>query len=120
MKIEMNKDLLNIIIREIDGYYGYVKEDNFKIRNTITDVTGKIIASNAVDGKPIELEVTITTKRPGIIIGSAGKEIDALKDYLTKELGLQVTVLIIENRLEWYAGRTEDYFDALDFNDYDF
>lgn len=39
---------------------------------------------------------TIYTKRPGLIIGKAGKDIDTLKSKLSKYIGKQVSIEIKE------------------------
>ena len=98
MKINNFND---IVIQCIDNYFGYKYKDNFKIRNTITDISSVTILEN----NP-RAEITIKTYRPGILIGKAGETINALQEELTKELGLNIKILIIENDLYWWAGRS--------------
>ena len=64
--------------------YIYVRLNNASVSNVIIERTLKIIT------------ITITTARPGIIIGKAGQEVDKLKEELKKITGKEVQINIFE------------------------
>jgi len=85
-----------------DNYADYLKEDYF-IRKYINERVqkmsrNKIISHIYIERKPQNLEITITTARPGIIIGKGGAEVDKLKEELKKLTGKEVQINIHEIR----------------------
>jgi ribosomal protein S3 len=61
-----------------------------------------------------DIGLTIRLCRPGFLIGSKGKTIDALREYLTKTFNKDVKIAIKENRICDYLfasyNRYDDYF----------
>ena len=55
-----------------------------KIRRYIHARLTKASVSNVIIERTLKLIITITTARPGIIIGKAGQEVDKLKEELKK------------------------------------
>lgn len=109
------------IISTIDSFYGWeLKDAKFTIRNSITDIFAEyktVIDLEGITLPPFDdnniqestLEVTIKTKRPGLIIGKAGKDIKMLEEYLLEAFPCKgVKINIIENKLRWYA-ETEQF-----------
>ena len=84
------------------NYAGQIEED-YKIRQFIQKEVRKLAKTNIIshiyiDRSPKLVTVTITTERPGIIIGKGGKEVDELKNKLQKLTGKDVQVNIFEIR----------------------
>jgi len=85
------------------NYQDFVHED-YQIRKFINDrvrrlARNKIISHIYIERKaPDALDVTITTARPGIIIGRGGAEVDRLKEDLKKLTGKEVQINIHEIR----------------------
>ncbi len=78
-------------------------EEDYKIRKFISDkiernARNKIISHIYIDRTPKEVVVTITTARPGIIIGKGGAEVDRLKEDLKKLTDKNVQINIHEIR----------------------
>lgn len=122
--MKLSFELTKPIIRTIDRFYGDVMDDSkLSIRNTITSISAELsdvmdfegINIPVSDIKDKKLIITITTRRPGIIIGKAGKDIDALTEYLRKEFPSknQAEITIVEDKLDWFinTGRTYDELD---------
>jgi small subunit ribosomal protein S3 len=83
-------------------YAENIKEDYF-IRKYINDriertTRNKIISHIYIDRTPKVIVITITTARPGIIIGKGGAEVDRLKEELKKLTGKDVQININEIR----------------------
>ena len=53
--------------------------------------------------------LTITLERPGLLIGKAGRDIDALRDRLTSGLGHPIKIHIVEDK-QWAGIYTEESF----------
>ena len=67
-----------------NNYGDKISEDN-KIRKYIYVRLAKASVSNVIIERTLKIiTVTITTSRPGIIIGKAGQEVDKLKEELKK------------------------------------
>ena len=98
------------IIRNIDFFYAYEMKDNFSIRNNINQIKSRFVPNSVEDLRDLSLEVTIVTRRPGLIIGKGGKDFKALKEYLSKELDFNVEIELIENKLDWYGGCEDDEY----------
>ena len=78
-------------------------EEDYKIREFIKKEVRKLAKTNIISHIYIDrssklITVTITTERPGIIIGKGGKEVDELKNKLQKLTGKDVQVNIFEIR----------------------
>jgi small subunit ribosomal protein S3 len=66
--------------------YGDKLAEDDKIRKYIHVRLAKASVSNVIIERTLKLiTVTITTARPGIIIGKAGQEVDKLKEELKKD-----------------------------------
>ena len=77
MKKPKYSELEKKIIREIDAILAYeIGDERGTIRNTISDIR---VGNNPAD-------VFVTTTRPGILIGKAGRTIDKLTLLLAKEM----------------------------------
>jgi len=71
-----------------------------------------ILSLGITDIKIFGNKITITLTRPGLLIGRRGENIDALKEYFTKELKKPIQIYIIENRvLGWLYPSFPDDFD---------
>jgi len=123
--MKLSYKLTKPIISAIDRFYGDIMDDSgLSIRNTITGITAELSDVMDFEGIPIpiidtenkKLIITITTKRPGIIIGKAGKDIDALAKYLGKTLTDKdkIQINIIENKSVWFVNTGKDY-DEFDY-----
>ena len=65
--------------------YGDKLAEDEKIRRYIHARLAKASVSNVIIERTLKLiTITITTARPGIIIGKAGQEVDKLKEELKK------------------------------------
>jgi ribosomal protein S3 len=71
----------------------FENEDIVRCRLEITAVDVKI--------KRHKITVTVTLGRPGLLIGKAGRTIDALKAYLEKIAEREVEIKIKESKLWW-------------------
>jgi small subunit ribosomal protein S3 len=78
------------------NYGDKIAEDD-KIRKYIHARLSKASVSNVIIERTLKIiTVTITTARPGIIIGKAGQEVDKLKEELRKITGKEVQINIYE------------------------
>ncbi|PKH52762.1 30S ribosomal protein S3 [Tenacibaculum sp. Bg11-29] len=77
--------------------YGDKLAEDFKIREYINARLFKASVSRIIIERTLKLvTVTITTARPGIIIGKGGQEVDKLKEELKKITGKEVQINIFE------------------------
>ena len=79
-----------------NDYGDKIAEDN-KIRKYINVRLSKASVSNIIIERTLKIiTITITTSRPGIIIGKAGQEVDKLKEELKKITSKDVQINIFE------------------------
>ncbi|CAM1372817.1 30S ribosomal subunit protein S3 [Tenacibaculum litopenaei] len=79
-----------------NDYGDKIAEDN-KIRKYINARLSKASVSRVIIERTLKLvTVTITTARPGIIIGKGGQEVDRLKEELKKITGKEIQINIFE------------------------
>jgi len=79
-----------------DDYGDKLKEDS-QIRNYIFARLAKASVSRVIIERTLKIvTVTITTARPGIIIGKGGAEVDMLKEELKKISGKDIQINIFE------------------------
>ena len=79
-----------------NDYGDKIAEDN-KIRKYIHVRFSKASVSNIIIERTLKIiTITITTSRPGIIIGKAGQEVDKLKEELKKITSKDVQINIFE------------------------
>ena len=77
--------------------YGDKLAADQKLRNYVFARLSKASVSRVIIERTLKLvTLTITTARPGIIIGKAGQEVDKLKEELKKISGKEVQLNIIE------------------------
>ena len=77
--------------------FGNMIAEDDKIRKYIFTRLAKASVSRVIIERTLELlTITITTARPGIIIGKAGQEVDKLKEELKKLSGKDVQLNIVE------------------------
>ena len=77
--------------------YGDKIAEDYKIREYIRARLFKASVSRVIIERTLKLvTVTITTARPGIIIGKGGQEVDKLKEELKKITGKDVQINIFE------------------------
>ena len=77
--------------------YGDKIEEDEKIRKYIHTRLSKASVSNVIIERTLKIiTITITTARPGIIIGKAGQEVDKLKEELRKITSKEVQINIFE------------------------
>ena len=77
--------------------YGDKLAEDDKIRKYIYARLSKASVSRVIIERTLKLvTVTITTARPGIIIGKGGQEVDKLKEELKKITGKEVQINIFE------------------------
>ncbi len=77
--------------------YGDKLAEDYKIRKYIYARLFKASVSRVIIERTLKLiTVTITTARPGIIIGKGGQEVDKLKEELKKITGKEVQLNIFE------------------------
>ena len=78
------------------NYGDKISEDN-KIRKYIRARLSKASVSSVIIERTLKIiTITITTARPGIIIGKAGQEVDKLKEELRKITEKEVQINIFE------------------------
>ncbi|MFL2604783.1 MAG: 30S ribosomal protein S3 [Flavobacteriaceae bacterium] len=78
------------------NYGDKIAEDD-KIRKYIRARLSKASVSNVIIERTLKIiTVTITTARPGIIIGKAGQEVDKLKEELRKITSKEIQINIFE------------------------
>ena len=74
-----------------------VLANDIKIRNYIDEnLKNAGIAKVEIERTPKNCEVTIHTSRPGVIIGRGGEEITKLKDKISKVVGENVQISIVD------------------------
>ena len=79
-----------------NNYGDKLVEDN-KIRKYISARLSKASVSSIIIERTLKLiTITITTARPGIIIGKAGQEVDKLKEELKKITSKEIQINIFE------------------------
>ena len=77
--------------------FGNMIAEDDKIRKYIFTRLAKASVSRVIIERTLKLiTITITTARPGIIIGKAGQEVDKLKEELKKLSGKDVQLNIVE------------------------
>ena len=77
--------------------YGEKLAEDDKIRKYIFVRLAKASVSRVIIERTLKLvTITITTARPGIIIGKGGQEVDKLKEELRKLTGKEIQLNIIE------------------------
>ena len=77
--------------------YGDKLDEDHKLRKYVFARLSKASVSRVIIERTLKLiTLTITTARPGIIIGKAGQEVDKLKEELKKLSGKEVQLNIIE------------------------
>tara|TARA_B100001063_G_scaffold6890_2_gene5148 strand:+ start:2105 stop:2806 length:702 start_codon:yes stop_codon:yes gene_type:complete len=77
--------------------FGNLIAEDDKIRKYIFTRLAKASVSRVIIERTLKLlTITITTARPGIIIGKAGQEVDKLKEELKKLSGKDVQLNIVE------------------------
>ena len=77
--------------------YGDKLAEDHKIRKYIHARLSKASVSRVIIERTLKLvTITITTARPGIIIGKGGQEVDKLKEELKKITGKEVQINIFE------------------------
>ncbi len=77
--------------------YGDKLAEDDKIRKYVHARLSKASVSRVIIERTLKLvTVTITTARPGIIIGKGGQEVDKLKEELKKITGKEVQINIFE------------------------
>ena len=77
--------------------YGDKIAEDDKIRKYIFTRLAKASVSRVIIERTLKLvTITITTARPGIIIGKAGQEVDKLKEELKKLSGKDIQLNIVE------------------------
>jgi len=77
--------------------FGNKLAEDKKLRNYVFARLSKASVSRVIIERTLKLvTLTITTARPGIIIGKAGQEVDKLKEELKKISGKEVQLNIIE------------------------
>lgn len=78
------------------NYGDKIAEDD-KIRKYVHARLSKASVSNVIIERTLKIiTITITTARPGIIIGKAGQEVDKLKEELSKITAKEVQINIFE------------------------
>ena len=79
-----------------NNYGDKLVEDN-KIRKYVSARLSKASVSSIIIERTLKLiTITITTARPGIIIGKAGQEVDKLKEELKKITSKEIQIYIFE------------------------
>ncbi len=77
--------------------YGDKLAEDDKIRKYVHARLAKASVSNVIIERTLKIiTITITTARPGIIIGKAGQEVDKLKEELRKITAKEVQINIFE------------------------
>lgn len=79
-----------------DNYGDKIAEDD-KIRKYVFTRLAKASVSQVIIERTLKIvTITITTARPGIIIGKGGQEVDLLKEELKKITGKDIQINIFE------------------------
>ena len=95
--------------------YGDKLAEDYKIRKYIHARLSKASVSKVYIERTLKLvTVTITTARPGIIIGKGGQEVDKLKEELKKVTDKEVQINIFEiKRPEFHVSRNKANFSEI-------
>ena len=76
--------------------YGDKLAEDYKLRKYVFARLSKASVSRVIIERTLKLvTLTITTARPGIIIGKAGQEVDKLKEELKKLSGKEVVNAVV-------------------------
>ncbi len=77
--------------------FGDTLNKDIKIRKYITkNLKDAAVASVVIERKNDKCEVTINTAKPGVIIGHGGEDIEKLRKALSKYVGEEVYISIVE------------------------
>ena len=77
--------------------FGVTLNKDIKIREYISkNLKDAAVASVVIERKKDKCEVTINTAKPGVIIGRGGEDIDVLRKKLSKYVGEEVYISIVE------------------------
>jgi ribosomal protein S3 len=98
-------------MKDIDRDFGYAWEIGYFFKNQL-NWSREQFAQLGITDVIYENDNSITVRlyRPGILIGSKGKTIEALQAYLTKTFNKEVKILIKENRInDWLFGAYDNY-----------
>lgn len=77
--------------------YGTTLNKDIKIREYIKkNLKDAAVASVVIERKKDKCEVTINTAKPGVIIGRGGEDIEKLRKSLSKYVGEEVYISIVE------------------------
>lgn len=77
--------------------FGDTLNKDIKIREYIAkNLKDAAVASVVIERKKDKCEVTINTAKPGVIIGRGGEDIDTLRKKLSKYVGEEVYISIVE------------------------
>ncbi len=77
--------------------FGTTLNKDLKIREYLNKILkDAAVASIKIDRKKDRCEITINTAKPGVIIGRGGEDIDKLRKALSKEVGEDVYVSIVD------------------------
>ncbi len=77
--------------------FGDTLNKDIKIREYISkNLKDAAVASVVIERKKDKCEVTINTAKPGVIIGRGGEDIDVLRKKLSKYVGEEVYISIVE------------------------
>jgi small subunit ribosomal protein S3 len=80
-----------------DKEYPELVQEDIKIRNYLRRrLSNAAVSSIEIERKAKELSVDVHTARPGIVIGRKGSEVDKIRDDLTRMVGHDVSINIIE------------------------
>ena len=79
--------------------FGKFLQEDIKIRNFLNSSLKKCgVAKIEIERPAKKPQITIFTARPGLIIGKKGQDIETLKKTLSKQIGAEVSLNIIEIR----------------------
>lgn len=77
--------------------FGNTLNKDIKIRKYISEkLKDAAVASVVIERKKDKCEVTINSAKPGVIIGRGGEDIEALRKSLSKYVGEEVYISIVE------------------------
>jgi len=96
--MDSRSNITKKISRDVAHFYAYELKDKNAIRRTITDIN---VEEDLNEESNNILTVTITTFRPGLIIGMGGKTFNKLEEFLRVENDPDdIKIKIIENLLD--------------------
>lgn len=79
------------------GEYAQLLEEDLRIRRLVRETTGHSgIGRITIDRFPRQVNVTIHTARPGIVIGKKGENVNKLRDLLREMTGKAARVDVVE------------------------